>query len=88
VKVTNVVGRYTIIKLQRGHSNQEISERKPYSSGLIRSIDLSGTQSYCRRDRMNWQGRDQFLDELLTHVFSFQRICTCCSMRQFQQRKN
>ena len=86
--MTNVASRYTIIKLQRGHSNQEISERNPHSSGLIRSINLSGMQSYCCRDRMNWERREQLLDELLTHVFSFRRISARCSVRQLQQRKN
>jgi hypothetical protein len=86
VKVTNVAGRYPIIKLQCGHSNQEISERKPHSSGLIRSIDLPGTQSYGRRDGMNRHRCEQFFDELLTHASSFLRISARCAMRQLQQR--
>ena len=58
---------------------------RAHAFGLILTVDLPDVKSDHHRDRMNWQGRKQFMDELVPLFLSLRCVGTGCAVGKFDQ---
>jgi hypothetical protein len=63
--VAEIAGGDAVAEFQGRDADQKIGEWKAHAFGLILTVDLPDAKSDHHRDRMNGQGRKQFLDELV-----------------------
>ena len=75
----------TVAEFQGRDADQKIGEWKAHTFGLILTVDLPDAKSDHHRDRMNGQGRKQFMDELPPLFLSLRCVGTGRTVGQFDQ---
>jgi hypothetical protein len=65
LEVAEIAGGDAIAEFQCRDADQKIGEWKAHTFGLILTVDLPAAKSDHHRDRMNGQGRKQFMNEML-----------------------
>jgi hypothetical protein len=88
LKVAEIAGGYAVVKCQGRYSDQQIGKWKSDAFSLALTIDLAYTKSNRHRDRMDGQGPEQFLNEVLAPRFALCCVGTGCTVGQFDQRDN
>ena len=61
LEVAEIAGGNAVAEFQCRDADQKIGEWKAHSLGLILTVDLPDAKSDHHRDRMNGQGRKQFI---------------------------
>ena len=88
LEVAEITGSYAVAEFQGRYSNQQIGKRNAHTSSLILAIDLPDPKSDRRRDRMKWQGGEQFLNKLLPLRLAFCCAGTGGTVGQFDESDN
>jgi hypothetical protein len=83
--VAEIAGGNAVAEFQGRDADQKIGEWKAHAFGLILTVDLPNAKSDRHRDRMNGQGRKQFMDELVPLFLSLRCVGTGRTVGQFDQ---
>lgn len=83
--MAEIAGGDAVAEFQGRDADQKVREWKAHAFGLILTVDLPNAKSDHRRDRMNWQGRKQFVDKLVPLFLSLRCVGTGRTVGQFDQ---
>ena len=83
--MAEIAGGDAVAEFLGRDADQKIGEWKAHAFGLILTVDLPNAKSDHHRDRMNGQGRKQFMDELVPLFLSLRCVGTGRTVGQFDQ---
>ena len=88
LEVAQIARCHTVAEFQGCDPDQHIGKREAHAFGLVLAVDLADAKGNRHSDRINGQGREQFLNKLLTFLFSLRCVDASRAVRQFEESNN